>query len=107
MTTFARGSRVFGQVMSANGSHVVVRLPNGAQRTFISNARPRVGSNVVAFAQGGGASRFEPEGQFFRTGEVDRDRLTFHVANGVTNTFVITRTQTIGNRVVFVGNDQA
>ena len=106
-TAFARGTRIFGRVTAVNGSHVVVRLPNGTERTFLSNDHPRVGGNVVAFARGADVSRFETEDRFFRTGELDRDRLTFRVANGVTNTFVINQVRPVGNRVIFFARDEA
>jgi hypothetical protein len=81
---------------------VTVRLPNGSERTFITSARPQIGSSVVAFANGERAVRFEPEGSFFRTAVVEQNQLTFRVSNGVTRTFTIAEvSRPVADRVVF------
>jgi len=103
--TFSPGQRVLGRVTSVSGSNVTVRLPNGSSRTFASSERPRLGSNVVAFANGDRVERFENEGSFFRTAEADPRHWTFHLANGTVRTFDVVRiSQPVANRMVFFVN---
>jgi hypothetical protein len=103
--TFSPGQRVLGRVTSVSGSNVTVRLPNGSSRTFASAERPRLGSNVVAFANGDRAERFENEGTFFRTAQADPRHWTFHLANGTVRTFDVVRiSEPVANRMVFFVN---
>lgn len=106
--TFRPNTRVFGRVTAINGSRVTVRLPNGSRRTFDSvGTLPRIGSNVVAYANGERATRFDDEGRFFRTGELDRDRLVFRGPRDETQDFRIVRiSHPIPHRIVFFANDE-